>query len=221
MKPQSRSARTLVSTFVVAIFLALVSGSAHAQLVITVDSVAVSAGSTDNTLNVTLENVGSSPVTVGGFAFEIMAPTGSGLTFTGVDVNTTPAYIFAGHSRLGPDISNQPPNLPGNVLAALDVYDVKNTGISLGIGASSTVGLGDVHFDVAGTASGPIAITLMSFPTTNISDASGNDITESLGTTFAGGTVTVGASTSVPEPSSLAMGAVGLLMAFRWFRRGR
>jgi hypothetical protein len=157
-------------------------------------------------------------VTVGGFAFQISVGLSSALTFTAVDTSTTPSYIFAGHSTFGPDISNQPPNLPGKTLAAEDNYNVALSGISLAAG--STVGLGDVHFNLSTAASGSILITLAAFPLTNFADASGHDITTSVGTVLSNGTVTVG-STTVPEPSSLAMTGTFLAIGLGYWRRRR
>ncbi len=187
MKEQIGLARTLLILSAAFLLSAIAPTSARAGFTFTVQSVSATAGSLNNTLNVTLTNTGSSAVTVGGFAFEIVA--GSGVTFTSVDISTTLPYIFAGQSGFGPDISNQPPNLPGNTLAALDFFSTFGSGISLGAG--STVGLGDVHFNVASTATSPISITFAAPPVTNLSDAAGHNISLATGTTFTGGTVTM------------------------------
>jgi hypothetical protein len=189
---------------------------AHAGFVFNVESVSATAGSMNDKLDVTLTNTGSSAVTIGGFAFEISA--GSGVTFTAVDISTTTVpYIFAGNSGFGPDISNQPPNLPGNMLAALDFYATPGLGISLAAG--ETVGLGDVHFNVSLTASGPVAISFLGYPDTNLSDAAGNNISLT-GSTLTGGTITVTPS-SVPEPTSLAMTAIALAIGLGYCQSRR
>ena len=181
---------------------------------ITVQSVTAAAGSTNDTLNVTLTNTGTSAVTVGGFAFEITA--GDGVTFTSVDTSTTPAYIFAGHSAFGPDISNQPPNLPGTIAGGRGQLRHRPAGHQPGV-AGATVGLGDVHFNVSSSATGPISISLAGFPMTNISDAAGHDITPSVGTTFSAGRSR--SPRPVPEPSSLAMTAIALALGLAHRRR--
>jgi hypothetical protein len=189
---------------------------ARAGFVMAVQSTTVAAGSTNDTLQVTLTNTGTSAITVGGFAFEITSGSGSGsgVTFTSVDIFTTPAYIFGAYSAFGPDISNSPPNLPGTMLAAEDNYENSAGGIQgVSIAAGATVGLGDVHFSVSSSALGPLTITLLGYPTSNLSDASFNDITNSNGgTTFNGGTLTVTPAT-VPEPSSLVLVATALVGA--------
>jgi hypothetical protein len=210
MRPQIGTTIRLIlaPAFATILAAAIAPSPARAGFVVTVQPATATAGSTNDTLQVTLTNTGNSAVTVGGFAFEIVA--GSGVTFTSVDTSTTPAYIFAGHSAFGPDISNPPPTLPGNMLAAEDNYFNSGGGTQgISLGAGMTVGLGDVHFNVSPTATGPITITLDGFPTTNFEDASGNDITQSVGTTVNNGTVTV-TPAAVPEPSSLAMTALAL-----------
>jgi hypothetical protein len=197
------------------LLLALAPADGHAGAVIVVQSVSAKAGSSNITLDVTISNTGPSPIMIGGFAFGVSA--GSGVTFTAVDTSTALPYIFAGHSLFGPDISIQPPNLPGTTLQAGDNYASPGMGISLGVGANNALGLGDVHLNVSSTsATGPIAITLASFPETNLSNQNGIDIT--AGTTFTSGTVTV-----VPQPTSAVPAAIAMAMGFVYWlrRRGR
>jgi hypothetical protein len=217
MTPRIGLARTLLIASAFFLGSAVSPSRVHAGFVFTVESVTAASGSTNDTFDVTLKNTGSTAVTIGAFAFEITA--GSGVTFTAVDIYTTTVpYIFAGDSGFGPDISNQPPNLPGNTLAALD-FSLSGVGFSLAAGA--TIGLGDVHFNVAPTASGPVAISFLGYPDTNLSDTQGHNISLT-GSTLTGGTVTVTPS-SVPEPYSLVLLATALIgtAAVVRTRRGR
>ena len=216
--PTLRTRNFLLSFAAAALLTTLAPAGARAGLIMAVQSVSASAGSTNDVLNLTLTNTGPSAVTIGGFSFQIGA--GSGVTFTSVDTTTTPAYIFAGHSTFGPDISNSPPNLPGLNLAAGDTYATFGSGFSLGVGAGNAVGLGRVHFNVSTGASGSIPITLAGFPSSNLSNANGVDITQSSGTTFTSGTVTV-LGIAVPEPSSLALGAFAVAMGSGYWLRNR
>ena len=205
MKSQIGIARSLLIFSAAFLLSAIAPTLARAGFTFTVESVTATAGSMDNTLNVTLTNTGPTAVTIGGFAFEISG--GSGVTFTSVDISTTPTYIFAGNSGFGPDISNQPPNLPGNMLAALDFYATFGSGTTLASG--STVGMGDVHFNLASTATGPISITFSPLPG---QICPMRRVMTSL--SRPGPRSRPGQSPSirapVPEPSSLAMTAIAL-----------
>jgi PEP-CTERM motif len=204
MTPRIGLARALLIASAFLLCSAASPSRVHAGFVFTVQSVSATAGSMNDTLQISLMNTGLSAVTIGGFAFEISS--GSGVTFTAVDISTTLRYIFAGDSGFGPDISNQPPNLPGNTLAALDF---SASGLGFSLAAGSSVGLGDVHFNVSPTASGPVAISFLGYPDTNLSDAAGNNISLT-GSTLTGGTITVTPS-AVPEPSSLVLLATALI----------
>jgi hypothetical protein len=116
-----------------------------------------------------------------------------------VDDSTVDTYIFAGDSLFGPDISVQPPNLPGQTLEAEDSYDIPLSGATVAGGA--TVGLGDVTFNInPGTPFGLIPVSLIPLDD-SLSDASGNPIAVSG---------TDGAVNVVPEPG--LGGLVGLVL---------
>jgi hypothetical protein len=183
--------------------------SAQAGFIINVESVSANAGSSGNTLEVTLTNTGSAQ-TIAGFSFGISTGT-SNIDFTQATISTTPdTYIFAGDTlstgRI--DTSN------GQALLASD-FSASGNGTSVGMGA--TFGLGEVSFNVApGTSPGPITVTLNSLQT-SLSDPSGTGIPATLN----GGTITVNSSgpSPVPEPSTLLMAVLccpaGLWMAWR------
>jgi hypothetical protein len=175
---------------------------ARAGMVISVQSVSASAGSSGDTLEVDLQNTGASAVSVAAFSFELTVPGGSGISFDGADYNTSQPYIFAGTSFLGPTISI-------STGTTLDAGDLSTSSASVGPG--SIVGLGRVFFDVAGSApSGPVIVTLTtSVAGTSLTAPDGSNIPIS---TFNNGTITILAPT-VPEPSALVSGSLGLLGA--------
>lgn len=177
----------------------------HAGMIIAVQSVADPPGSNGDTLQVTLTNTGGSAVTVAGFSFGLSVATAN-LIFTAVDDSTVNSYVFANHSLFGPDISVQPPNLPGQTLEALDSYDTPNAGATVAAGA--TVGLGKVTFNISSNAPfGPIAVSLIP-AADSLSDQNG------AGIAFTGssGTVLV-----VPEPGLGALVGLALLAMARRF----
>jgi hypothetical protein len=170
---------------------------ARADIILTVQSVTVSAGSSNDALDVTLTNTGPNSVTIGGFAFGLS--TTVPITFTAANISTSTApYIFTGHSLFGPVISTTP---AGQTLEASDNFDVVNAGTTVSAGA--TVGLGHVLFNV-GSTPGIFVVTLAAFPSTSLSSPSGGNVPF---TREVNGTITVGV---VPEPSSVTLMGVGL-----------
>jgi hypothetical protein len=169
---------------------------AQAEFIISVESVTANAGSIGNTLEVELTNTGSSTVTIGGFSFGISTAT-SNIDFTGAFDSTAKPYLFAGDSLFGPEIDTS----NGQSLIA---SDFSASGLGDFVGAGATVGLGKVFFNVApSTPGGAIEVTLTPFPTTSLSDPSGNNISVD---TLNHGTITVISSVnSVPEPSTLLL----------------
>jgi hypothetical protein len=180
---------------------------ASAALVVNIQSVSASAGSTGNALDVTLQNTGTSAVSnIGAYAFEITVPSNSAITFTAVNTSTTTFnYIFAGTSffqNVVPGgISVQPPNLPGQTLEAQDIT-TSTSGITLN--ANSSLGLGHILFNVApGAASGAVTVTpAPNAIATNLSNVSDAPLTLN---TLNSGTITIQGGAAVPEPSSLLL----------------
>jgi hypothetical protein len=191
---------------------------AAADLIVSVQSVTgVAVGSTGQTLQVNLTNTaGSSAVSLGGFSFGLSV-SDSHIVFTQADVFTVKPYIFAGHSLFGPIISNAG---SGQSLVASDFYDVANSGISLAGG--TTVGLGDVVFNVlASAAPGAVFnVTLDPF-STSLADFAGNNVPI---TTLSNGSITTAGAPTVPEPPTLvlvvAFLATCLVVHVGWRLRG-
>jgi hypothetical protein len=180
---------------------------AQAGIIVSVESVSAARGSTGNALEVDVQNTGPS-VNIASFSFEISVAVGSGISFTGANVNTVVnTYIFNGNSAQGPSIDT----LTGTTLDASD--NAASGSTSLGTGA--TLSLGRVLFDVSPTAGvGPVSVALTAFPSTSLTDPNLNNIVID---TLNNGTITV-AGPSVPEPASLTLASLALI-ASAWFVR--
>jgi hypothetical protein len=200
--PPNLCPRRWLTPFAAALLL-LAPGAARADLVLNIQSVTVLAGSSGDTLDVTLTNTGPSAVTVGGFTFEISTPTPN-INFTQATTATTTApYIFDGQSLLGPIISTS----TGQKLDASDLFKVIGSGATIGAGV--TLGLGHAIFNVAAaTAGGPITVSFTPPPTTSLSTPTGANIPI---TTLNTGTITV-IPTAIPEPSVTVLAGVAVLV---------
>jgi hypothetical protein len=178
---------------------------ARAGIVVSVESVSATAGTTGNTLEVDIQNTGPATVDIAAFAFELTVTASSGVTFTGADINTTTnPYIFTGNSLFGPNIGTT-----SNMGMTLDASDGAVSG-STALGTGSTLGLGRVFFDVSASAqSGPVTVSLTPFPVTNLSDPNLNNISID---TLSNGTITISGGT-VPEPSALVSAGLGILLS--------
>jgi hypothetical protein len=185
----------------------------RADLIVSVESVTASAGSTGNTLEVDVTNTGPSSVDVAAFSFEISVPSASGVTLTGADINTSLAtYIFDGNSAQGPNIATA-------TGTTLDASDNAASG-STTLGAGVTLGLGRVFFDVASSASGVVPVTLSDFPATSLTAPTGDNIPIN---TLTNGTITITSPAAVPEPSTLVSASVLGILGGAWLirRQGR
>ena len=181
---------------------------ARAGIIVSVESVSANQGTTGNTLEVDVQNTGA-PVDIASFSFEISVAAGSGVSFTGADINTSVnTYIFAGNSAQGPNIDT----LTGTTL---DASDNAASG-STTLGTNSTLALGRVFFDVAASApAGPVTVSLTAFPSTSLTDPNLNNIPID---TLNSGTITISGTSVVPEPTALGFRNLGLL-ASAWFVR--
>jgi len=186
--------------------------TARADLIISVQSVTAAAGSSANGIDVELSNLGPSAVTIGGFSFGISIAN-LDISFTGANTSTAAAYVFGTDSLFGPILTGP---TSGQSLATSDLFSIPFSGITLDTG--TTVGLGHVLFDVSpNAASGSFPVDLALFPTTSLSDESGNDVPID---TLSSGRITITAQ-AVPEPSSLSMllSSVGLVAVMVGWRR--
>lgn len=175
--------------------------AARADLIVSVQSVIATAGSSANGIDVELTNSGPVAVSIGGFSFGISVAN-SDISFTDANTSTAAPYIFGADSLLGPDLTGP---TSGESLSASDLFSIPGSGATLGAG--STVGLGHVLFDVsAGAAGGSFPVDLASLPSTALSDPDGEPVAIDH---LASGSITI-SSAAVPEPGSLLMFASGI-----------
>ena len=199
MKETLRTYRSYALLVALALALAA-SPPLWASIILTAGTVTAASPSSDNSFDLTLTNSGPAAVTVGGFSLGISV-SDSHVSFTSATTATSTApYIFDGFSLFGPVISTS----SGQALTASDSFAVIGSGSTLGAGV--TVGLAHVFFDLTGAATGPLTIMVAAFPTTSLSDASGNNIPIS---TSLNGTITISGAT-VPEPATFALLAIGI-----------
>jgi hypothetical protein len=187
--------------------LAYGTAPAHGQMVMGISTNTAVAGSSSNSIDVTLTNEGGSAVTIAGFQFEITAAS-SGVNFTDVQTGTlSTSYIFGVNSAFGPDIT-LPNSMSGNygqTISAEDNYSVGSAGAS--IGAGQTVGLGNVIFALsANTPVGSnIGITFNS-SYSSLNDPSSNNVAVSFASSQSIG------PTAVPELPPAALIGIGLFV---------
>jgi hypothetical protein len=184
---------------------------ARADLLLTAESVTAKAGDVNDLFNVYVTNLGTAPVDVAAFNFEINT-TSTAITFEeATDATTLFPYVFAGNSLFGPVIST---SSPGQTLDASDIAAAPNSFTVVNPGAS--FGLGLISFNVAPAAPNQVAPVNFNPNSafTSVSDQFGNLQTLD----FASGNITV---TAVPEPATgllLLVPLAGLLWSKR-FRR--
>ncbi|MFO0961144.1 MAG: hypothetical protein U0800_27505 [Isosphaeraceae bacterium] len=178
-----------------ALIASLAPSAARADLIVTVQSVVVTAGPGTKALDVVLTNTGPTAVTIG--SFSVGLSTASAVTFTEANISTVTPYIFGANSAFGPIISTTPPP-NGPSLLASDQFLTAGSGVSVASG--STVGLAHVLF-LAPTP-GVYTVSLLAFPTTTLSGPTGGNVTI---TTLANGTISV-----VPEPPTAILLALAL-----------
>jgi hypothetical protein len=184
---------------------------ARGGIVVSLQSVSASTGTSGNTLEVYVTNTGT-PVGIAAFSFEISVAPSSGVNFTGADISTaTSPYIFAGNSAQGPDIAT-------STGTTLDASDNAVSGATT-LGTNSTLALGRVFFDVASSAPlGAATVSFTDFPATSLTAM---DLSNIPIDTLSNGTIMIVAGAVVPEPSTLVTATLALLGGFLLFRSKR
>jgi hypothetical protein len=201
-----RRAATSAALALALAWLAWGATPARAQMIMGITTNSFTPGSSTNSLDVTLTNTGTSPTTIAGFSFEITAASNN-VTFSDVTVNTASvAYIFAGNSLFGPDITLNVGN-NGQTISGADNFATRYGGTTLA--ANQTLGLGNVLFALSpSTPLAPINITFTPYPTSSMSDPNPNPNNIPVG--FAA-YPQIG-PTSVPELPPTALVVTGLLL---------
>jgi hypothetical protein len=192
-------------------FLGL-AGIGHADLIMNVQSVIDAAGSTGDTLDVTMTNTDPFAITnLYSFDFGLSGPGTFNLIFTGASTTTLATYIFSGNSQFAPDIAR-------SMLPNQAVFVGDNVLLLIGgsIGAGATVGLAHITFNLSPTAPpGPIPLTVFK-DLDSLLRLDDSPVPFSV----VNGTVTVTSATPEPATSVLVgVALAGLLGAIRHFRR--
>jgi hypothetical protein len=182
----------------------------RADLIMNVQSVVDAAGSTGNTLDVTMTNTDPFAITnLYSFDFGLSGPGTFNLIFTGASTATLATYIFSDNSQFGPDIGQT----NGQTLSARD-----NVLLPIGssIGAGATVGLAHITFNLSPAAPpGPIPLTVFK-DLDSLLRLDDSPVPFSV----VNGTVTVTSATPEPATSVLVgLALTGLLGAVHRFRR--
>jgi hypothetical protein len=192
---QQRFLLTCAAVFALALPASAMAGTL--TLTMTPSSQPVTQGELGYVLGFFLTTTGS--VDLSGFNVTVTTDPSSGISFTGYA--SVAGYIFAPGNSSGLGFSN--PTGPNTA----DINDL--TIAAYQTVTAGTYGLGEIYFSVASDAPiGSLNITLDS--ATSFTDNNTNPLDYSPGSNVTIGTVVVGASSVVPEPSSLLMSAIGI-----------
>jgi hypothetical protein len=191
--------RSLLAALVV-VAAALGSGaSCRADLVITAPNVAVAPGSSGS-FDVLITSTGGT-FNVASDTVELSLLGLSGVTFTGVSIDTVTPYIYGALSATTAGSTFTFSTFPGTQFETFDF--LLSTGATT-IGPGDTFGLVNVQYSVAANAI-PGATGALTFgPDTGLADASGNNVSF----TAQNGSITV-FSAAVPEPSAVVLLTIG------------
>lgn len=194
----------------IGVFLPMSAWADTLDLSLQMPTTSISAGGTGS-FDVVLTDAAGSGVTVGGFDFEVVVGTpASGVNLTNASTSTLGTYIFSGNSLFGPTLTD--PGSTSTDLIASDVASHPGSGTSLNAGES--VDLGSVSFNVS--ASAPTETVSIDFGAfTDLSDNSFPANPIAINNMTDGTLNIIGATTAVPEPSSVALLLCGLLAL--WF----
>ncbi len=157
------------------------------------------AGSANNAIDVFL--VSDTATTLSGFEVTLMAPSGSGINFTGGDTNTGQPYVFSGNSVGFAFLNPSGPN-------TADISDFASN-LNQSIAANTIYGLGEIFFSVdSGATPGMYPLSYLS--STSLTGGPPDYFNLPFATTSGQITVT---PASVPEPAPLVMMGIGIAIA--------
>jgi PEP-CTERM motif len=126
----------------------------------------------------------------------------SNVSFTNVSINTTAPYIYGANSATTAGSTFTFSTFPGTQFETFDFL------LTLGaqtINPGDFFGLVDVQYSVAANATPGASGALAFGPDTSLADASGNNVVF----TAQNGSITISSSTTIPEPSTVILLAVG------------
>lgn len=186
------------------ILAALSASAAKADIVLSFQSVTTTAGAT-GTFDALLTNTGASAVNIESTDFTIDSSNADFL-LQSISTNTSTApYIFP-DSLFGPQI-----DLLGEGTQSIEGSDIDNDIAGVNISAGETVGIGNVTFTAAGTAT-PGESTTLTFdaPNSNFSNSEA-DGAALLAFSTTPGTISIPAAPTVPEPASVLLALAGIV----------
>jgi hypothetical protein len=200
-----------------AAMLATSASRSDADLIVSLPDVVADPG-TSASFDVLLTNPDAIAVAIGGFTIDLSVNPLAGVQFTGVATSPTDQpYMFAGTGAV--DAASFPFSFDVFPNAAFTASDIAFTVLSETLGPGETFSLGRVMFEVAGDAVPGLVVPVTLGAFTGLADEQGSPVDF----TIDNGSIRIsGASTPVPEPSSLVISlALGLIAAGNAWRRRR
>jgi hypothetical protein len=200
----------LAAAIVVAAILGI-DANCRADLVITAPNLTVDPGSSGS-FDVLITSTGGT-FNVASDIVELSLNGLSGVTFTGVSINTSTPYIYGSDSAALAGSTFTISTFPGTTF---ETFDFLNGLGAQTIAPGQSFGLVNVQYSVAADAVAGASGTLTFGPDTSFADASGNAVTADT----PNGSITIFAA-SVPEPSGLSLLAIGSAAAVVYSVRKR